>query len=69
MSGLGNVQCNVIFHFSFLPFFIEKSLISRHGPVHQASRKVGCECTADSCILHKYIIELTAVKLQAKSQI
>ena len=35
--------------------------------VHQASRKVGCECTADSCILHKYISELTAVKLEAKS--
>ena len=43
MSGLGNVQCIISFHFSFLPFFIEMSpqfcysLNSRHGPVHQAS--------------------------------
>ena len=74
MSGLKNVQCNIIFRLIFRPFFIEMSpwfcysLISRHGPVHQASRKVGCKCTDDSCILHKYIIEVTAVKLQAKSK-
>ena len=56
-------ECQVWGMFSVTQFFI---LV--FCPVHQASRKVRYECTADSCILHKYIIELTAVKLQAKSQ-